>query len=1066
MEFPKDCNLSKAMPLLRDAQDVPEIPDYELVRKIGEGAFGEVWLAQGMTGAFRAIKIVWKGGDESLNRFEQEFSGLKAFTALSVREPRQLALLHVGQDTDKQFFYYVMELADDVRNGREIDPQNYAPCTLHSLYRKDTRLPPKEVVRLGLALAEALASMHEAGLVHRDIKLTNIILVGGVPKMADIGLVREIKPGRSIVGTAGYIPPEGPGMPTADVYSFGKLLYELSTGFDRDQFPRRPDLPEGHPDLPELAELEEVWKKACQEKASDRHANGEKLREELMLLRAQRSVRQLRGFERQLHRLRRVGLLAFLMFGMLVTVATMAIFLRAQREQLRRATYAAQMGKATLHTAGLNNGAAIETLQLPSGYGTGEFGFEYWALLHEAEGFIHTELTDVAPRTNSLVITALDFAPDSTALALLRDQYALTWTLRRPHAECEPSNFLMTNAITRATSLGWGAEGHRLYVQGPATNRWEKAFQVYEPWPTNLLKPFFPPRGIGRVVGSRMPPKIETWLPGKGGWTLDPTHSLPFSGPEAHTYFWDYDVDQFGDHVVSRHLRGRNHNARFSVVISSLDLRLSLWRLETSDVIHGVAISPDGQWIAVSSNQSTNLSVYHCSTNKAVWSAAAHAGQLRAIRFSRDSRWLASGADDGRVKLWDTATGAKRAEMSGPSGSIRSLAWNPDSSRLAAGTSEGKVAVWPLNSDALPQRPVRVRNGYWLRDGGMMLLSPDSRWLAASGLDGSLMVSPVTNLEERFCLTNAFAPLQFSPNHRGLIARDIEGGLVYCQLDHLRVRPLNFWIIPTNTSQTIDISWVATSPNGAVFICTTDGTQSYWEFSADIWNRLDAGEGLPPSFAPKWRLLPQYIPHESYPGFVNISPEGDRVVCGYRKRGRIEVRNSSTGKILRSWDHSHHSSVYAVLLGPKSDWCAVGDEEDRVVVYSLRGEKETEVVHLKVEGTPCTLALGGAGARLVCGTTIGAVQFFSSDTWTPLTEFRINDPAQMTGDMSVRDLLFTNDKQWLAARTSAGTVQVWDGRPSIPSRHLKISEGPPDEKWRFARETTVEKPSRPSRLRR
>ena len=82
------------------------------------------------------------------------------------------------------------------------------------------------------------------------------------------------------------------------------------------------------------------------------------------------------------------------------------------------------------------------------------------------------------------------------------------------------------------------------------------------------------------------------------------------------------------------------------------------------------------------------------------------------------------------------------------------------------------------------------------------------------------------------------------------------------------------------------------------------------------------------------------------------------------------------------------------------------------------------MAHLKVEGTPCTLALGGAGARLVCGTTIGAVQFFTSDTWTPLTEFRINDPTQMTGDMSVRDLLFTNDKQWLAARTSAGSRTV------------------------------------------
>ena len=205
----------------------------------------------------------------------------------------------------------------------------------------------------------------------------------------------------------------------------------------------------------------------------------------------------------------------------------MAVFLRSQREQLKRATYAAQMGKATLHTAGLNNGAAIETLRLPSGYGTGELGFEYWALLHEAEGFVHTELIDVAPRNNSLVITALDFAPDSSALALLRDQYALTWTLRRPHSDCDPSNFLMTNAITRATSMGWGPEGHRLYVQGPATTEWQ--FR-----PTVNCEPFAFPRTAGgwhpvpMTVGSGsgtplLEPDGMTSAPKETGWWCTPS---------------------------------------------------------------------------------------------------------------------------------------------------------------------------------------------------------------------------------------------------------------------------------------------------------------------------------------------------------------------------------------------------------------------------------------------------------------------------------------------------------------------------------------------------------------
>src|SRR5207247_1439740 len=71
-------------------------------------------------------------------------------------------------------------------------------------------------------------------------KPSNIIFVSGVPKLADIGLVTEADTTLSYVGTEGYIPPEGPGAAQADIFSLGKVLYEISTGQDRRQFP---DLP-------------------------------------------------------------------------------------------------------------------------------------------------------------------------------------------------------------------------------------------------------------------------------------------------------------------------------------------------------------------------------------------------------------------------------------------------------------------------------------------------------------------------------------------------------------------------------------------------------------------------------------------------------------------------------------------------------------------------------------------------------------------------------------------------------------------------------------------------------
>ncbi|HEY0455442.1 MAG TPA: hypothetical protein VGE41_03655, partial [Verrucomicrobiae bacterium] len=74
----------------------------------------------------------------------------------------------------------------------------------------------------------ALSFLHQQGLLHRDIKPSNIIFVGGQPKLADIGLVAGADETKSFVGTEGYIPPEGPGTPGADVFSLGKVLNELA----------------------------------------------------------------------------------------------------------------------------------------------------------------------------------------------------------------------------------------------------------------------------------------------------------------------------------------------------------------------------------------------------------------------------------------------------------------------------------------------------------------------------------------------------------------------------------------------------------------------------------------------------------------------------------------------------------------------------------------------------------------------------------------------------------------------------------------------------------------------
>jgi serine/threonine protein kinase len=115
------------------------------------------------------------------------------------------------------------------------------PRTLRHDLKQRCRLPVDECIEIGLALTSAVDHLHKQGLVHRDIKPSNIIFVQVAPKLADIGLVTDAGDSQSIVGTEGYLPPEGPGAAQADIFSLGKVLYEMLRP-DRRQFPDLPPI--------------------------------------------------------------------------------------------------------------------------------------------------------------------------------------------------------------------------------------------------------------------------------------------------------------------------------------------------------------------------------------------------------------------------------------------------------------------------------------------------------------------------------------------------------------------------------------------------------------------------------------------------------------------------------------------------------------------------------------------------------------------------------------------------------------------------------------------------------
>jgi len=258
------------------AADAPAVPDHELIRIIGGGSSGEVWLARNVLGMCRAVKIVRARAFEHRRLFELEFDGVLKFEPVSRCHDGLTDILQVGRNDAAGYFYYVMELGDDMNTGQIIVPDQYLPRTLASDYRQRRRLPVGECIRLGAAIASALGYLHRHGLIHRDVKPSNIIFVNGFPKLADAGLVSELSEPGSAVGTEGFIAPEGAGSATADIYSLGKVLYEISTGKDRLEYPVLPPLADNAEDR-DLVRFNKIVLTACRADPRRRYKSADEM---------------------------------------------------------------------------------------------------------------------------------------------------------------------------------------------------------------------------------------------------------------------------------------------------------------------------------------------------------------------------------------------------------------------------------------------------------------------------------------------------------------------------------------------------------------------------------------------------------------------------------------------------------------------------------------------------------------------------------------------------------------------------------------------------------------------
>ena len=267
--------LSKFAALFVRRPSEVRVGPYVLGAKLGEGAMGAVYRARhATTQAEVAIKVLTGAPDaERIARFEREFE-----VARRLCSPNIVAVYDSGR-TSNGMPYYAMEYVEG--------------CDLEALVATCGPLSPGRVVRLLQQVCAALADVHAAGLVHRDVKAANVgVTADDLVKLYDFGIVKVLggDPGATapgvMVGTPIALAPEAITTPDevdarTDLYAVGALAYFLLTG--TDVFPARnviemcshhlfstPEAPSTRRGAPIPADLEAVILRCLAKEPADR----------------------------------------------------------------------------------------------------------------------------------------------------------------------------------------------------------------------------------------------------------------------------------------------------------------------------------------------------------------------------------------------------------------------------------------------------------------------------------------------------------------------------------------------------------------------------------------------------------------------------------------------------------------------------------------------------------------------------------------------------------------------------------------------------------------------------
>jgi WD40 repeat protein/serine/threonine protein kinase len=804
----------------------PVLANFRLIKEIGRGGMGVVWLAEQDQPVKRRVALKLIKSEQSSKDVLARFDAEKQ--ALAMMDHPNIARVLDAGTTDDGRPYFVMELVDGVSITQYCD---------------DNKLSIDERLKLFVSVCKAVQHAHQKGIIHRDLKPSNVLVTvidgEAVPKVIDFGLAKAVEQNMiltdmtmqtefgNVVGTVQYMSPEqaelkGPDAEDidtrTDVYSLGVMLYELLTGSTpveketlgkiaflkvlqiiREEDPPRPsnrlssssnevnsavsDLRRLHPArLQQLlrGELDWVVMKALEKDPNRRYQTANDLGQDLFNYLTGETVSakppstwyQVQKFAR-----RNRGLVAAMLAIGVVLLAGIA----GTTYGLIRANEKTELAEDKSLEADEQRASAIKAEE---------------RAIAESQRSLDSE----AAAKFQLANARWDAKRAQDARDLLSEipsQYRDNFEWNFCNRQFEGSDFTCYGHSMPVRSVAYSPDGTRIATgsDDSTIKLWDadngQEICTLSPNQGRVFEVVFSPDGK-RIAsaGSDNTIKIQDVQSGNIVATLkghdNYIKAVAFSrdgkqlvsiGFDATVKRWNADTWQevstfrIGESVV---------DVAFSPdgtrIVSCMNHGIHLWDATTGQELsrrdnavmwpHSVAFSPDGMKIAAAGYGVITL--WNVELTQKLWTGDGKMGWVRNLSFSPDGARIASTGDiDILLGVWDVGSGLQITPLVGHTGRVFGFAFNPDGTRLASVSADKTLRLWDAQTG---EKTMSIRAHSTKVHG--LAFSNDGARLASVSNDGAFKLWNVETYQETVVLNGVDPrPLEarsvaFSPNDK------------------------------------------------------------------------------------------------------------------------------------------------------------------------------------------------------------------------------------------------------------------------------------------------------------